>query len=90
MARRFKKIGGGHRGSGDHSDRGLEYVAEDNIAAPSSAGSERSLNRARHCSDYAALESVGSTLKSDTEVAQAIPVSRHHAELAVFDYIETF
>jgi transposase InsO family protein len=63
---------------------------EDDIAAPRSAGSERSLNRAGHCSDYAALESVGSTLKSDTDVAQAIPVSRHHAELAVFDYIETF
>ena len=63
---------------------------EDDIAAPSSAGSERSLNRAGHCSDCAALESVGSTLKSDTEVAQAIPVSRHHTELAVFAYIETF
>ena len=36
------------------------------------------------------MESFGSTLKTDTGLDTSIPTSRRHAELAVFDYIETF
>jgi putative transposase len=36
------------------------------------------------------MESFWSTLKSDTGLDESIPASRRHAELAVFDYIETF
>ncbi|MSU22382.1 MAG: hypothetical protein EXS32_01010 [Opitutus sp.] len=49
-----------------------------------------SMSRAGNCYDNAAMESFGSTLKTDTGLDTAIPASRRHAELAVFDYIETF
>jgi transposase InsO family protein len=29
-------------------------------------------------------------MKTDTGLDQSVPATRHHAELAVFDYIETF
>jgi len=37
-----------------------------------------------------AMVSFWSTRKSDTGLDESIPASRRHAELAVFDYIETF
>jgi transposase InsO family protein len=46
--------------------------------------------RCRCVYDNAAMESFWSTLKTDTGLDKSIPASRHHAELAVFDYIETF
>jgi transposase InsO family protein len=73
-----------------HSDRGCQYVDEDYIKALNAAGIERSMSRAGNCYDNAAMESFWSTLKSDTGIDELIPASRHHAELAVFDYIETF
>jgi putative transposase len=36
------------------------------------------------------MESFWSTFKTDTGLDDAMPASRRHAELAVFDYIETF
>ena len=48
------------------------------------------MSRAGNCYDNAAMESFWSTLKTDTGLDTAIPASRRHAELAVFDYIETF
>ena len=73
-----------------HSDRGSQYVDGDYLAALRSAGIERSLIRAGNCYDHAAMESFWSTLKSATGLDEAIPVSRNHTKLAVFDYIETF
>lgn len=73
-----------------HSDRGSQYVDEDYIKALIAAGIERSMSRAGNCYDNAAMESFWSTLKSDTGLDESIPASRRHAELAVFDYIETF
>ena len=73
-----------------HSDRGSQYVDEDYIKALTSAGIERSMSRAGNCFDNAAMESFWSSLKSDTGLDQSIPPSRRNAELAVFDYIETF
>ncbi len=67
-----------------------EYVADDYIAARRFGGIERSMSRAGNCYDNAAMESFWSTLKSDTGLDEAIPVSRNHTKLAVFDYIETF
>ena len=40
--------------------------------------------------DNAAMESFWATLKSDTDLDIQIPANRKEAELAVFDYIETF
>ena len=73
-----------------HSDRGSQYVDGDYIAALRAAGIERSMSRAGNCYDNAAMESFWSTLKTDTGLDEAMPASRRHAELAVFDYIETF
>jgi putative transposase len=73
-----------------HSDRGSQYVDEAYVQALVAAGIERSMSRAGNCYDNAAMESFWSTLKTDTGLDTAIPASRRHAELAVFDYIETF
>ena len=73
-----------------HSDRGSQYVDDDYIKALTAAGIERSMSRAGNCYDNAAMESFWSTLKTDTGLDESIPASRRHAELAVFDYIETF
>ena len=73
-----------------HSDRGSQYVDADYIKALEAAGIERSMSRSGNCFDNAAMESFWSSMKSDTELDKSIPASRHHAELAVFDYIETF
>ena len=73
-----------------HSDRGSQYVDDDYIKALIAAGIERSMSRAGNCYDNAAMESFWSTLKTDTGLDESIPASRRHAELAVFDYIETF
>ena len=73
-----------------HSDRGSQYVDGDYLRALAAAGFERSMSRAGNCYDNAAMESFWSTLKTDTGLDTAIPASRRHAELAVFDYIETF
>ena len=73
-----------------HSDRGSQYVDEEYLDALRAAGIERSMSRAGNCYDNAAMESFWITLKTDTGLDTAIPASRRHAELAVFDYIETF
>jgi transposase InsO family protein len=73
-----------------HSDRGSQYVDADYVATLAAAGIERSMSRAGNCYDNAAMESFWSTFKSDTGLDESIPASRRHAELAVFDYIETF
>ncbi len=73
-----------------HSDRGSQYVDEDYLTALQAAGIERSMSRAGNCYDNAPMESFWSTLKTDTGLDTAIPATRRHAELAVFDYIETF
>ena len=73
-----------------HSDRGSQYVAEDYVQALAAAGIERSMSRAGNCYDNAAMESFWSTFKTDTGLDTSIPATRQHAELAVFDYIETF
>ena len=73
-----------------HSDRGSQYVDADYIKALDAVGIERSMSRAGNCYDNAAMESFWSSLKSDTGLDVSIPASRRHAELAVFDYIETF
>lgn len=73
-----------------HSDRGSQYVDEDYIKALEAAGIKRSMSRAGNCYDNAAMESFWSTLKCDTQLDKVIADTRKGAELAVFDYIETF
>ncbi len=73
-----------------HSDRGSQYAGHEYRAALTAAGIECSMSRAGNCYDNAAMESFWSTLKTETELDHLTPISRRAAELAVFDYIETF
>jgi putative transposase len=71
-------------------DKSAVSVDEDYIKALEAAGITRSMSRSGNCPDNAAMESFWSTLKSDTRLDKVIAASRKDAELAVFDYIETF
>jgi transposase InsO family protein len=73
-----------------HSDRGCQYVDAEYVALLTTAGLERSMSRSGNCYDNAAMESFWSTLKTDTGLDETVLATRREAELAVFDYIETF
>lgn len=73
-----------------HSDRGSQYVDRAYIRELESAGVARSMSRTGNCYDNATMESFWSTLKTETKLDTNIAATRHAAELAVFDYIETF
>jgi len=73
-----------------HSDRGSQYAAREYTAALAAAGFVASMSRAGNCYDNAAMESFWSTCKTDTELDRIVPATRRDAELAIFDYIETF
>lgn len=73
-----------------HSDRGSQYVDREYVELLDAYGIERSMSRAGNCYDNAPMESFWSTFKSDTGLDLFVPASRDEAELAVFDYIETF
>jgi putative transposase len=73
-----------------HSDRGVQYACHEYAAALTAAGLIASMSRKGNCYDNAAMESFWSTLKTETGLDLAIPISRRAAELIIFDYIETF
>ena len=73
-----------------HSDRGCQYVDADYVALLDAAGLVRSMSRSGNCYDNAAMESFWSSFKSDTGLDESVLQTRREAELAVFDYIETF
>lgn len=73
-----------------HSDRGVQYACQDYAAALRAAGLVCSMSRRGNCYDNAAMESFWSTLKTETGLDEAVPISRRAAGLIVFDYIETF
>ncbi len=73
-----------------HSDRGVQYACHEYAAALAAAGLVCSMSRRGNCYDNAAMESFWSTLKTETGLDQAVPISRPAAELIVFDYIQTF
>jgi transposase InsO family protein len=73
-----------------HSDRGCQYVDAEYVALLTASGMERSMSRSGNCYDNAAMESFWSTFKSDTGLDEIVLPTRRDAELAVFDYIETF
>lgn len=73
-----------------HSDRGSQYAAHEYTAALAAAGFVASMSRAGNCYDNATMESFWSSCKSDTELDVLVLPTRRDAELAIFDYIETF
>lgn len=78
------------RGLLHHSDRGVQYACQDYAAALAAAGLVGSMSRRGNCYDNATMESFWSTLKTETGLDAAVPISRRATELIVFDYIETF
>jgi transposase InsO family protein len=73
-----------------HSDRGVQYACDDYRAALAAAHVVCSMSRKANCYDNASMESFWSTLKTETGLDAAVPISRRAAELIIFDYIETF
>ncbi len=73
-----------------HSDRGSQYAAREYTQALTAAGLIASMSRAGNCYDNATMESFWSTCKTDTQLDRLILPTRREAELAIFDYIETF
>jgi len=73
-----------------HSDRGSQYACDPYRQALAAAALVCSMSRKGNCYDNAAMESFWSTLKTETGLDAAVPISRRAAELIVFDYIETF
>lgn len=73
-----------------HSDRGCQYVEQSFVLELEQYGIARSMSGAGNCYDNAMMESFWSTFKTETGMDRTIPATRHDAELAVFDYIETF
>lgn len=73
-----------------HSDQGVQYACTQYREALAAAGMICSMSRRGNCYDNAAMESFWSTLKTETGLDAAVPISRRAAELIVFDYIETF
>ncbi len=72
-----------------HSDRGCQYASRIYREALSSAGITASMSRKGNCYDNATMESFFATLKTEA-FDDTIPDNRRHAELMVFDYIESF
>jgi putative transposase len=73
-----------------HSDQGVQYACQEYRQALAAAGIICSMSRRGNCYDNAAMESFWSTLKTETGLDAAVPISRRAAERIVFDYIETF
>lgn len=84
LARRCPEAGLLH-----HSDRGCQYTEQAYRHQLHAAGIRQSLSRPGCCYDNAAMEAFWSTLKLESGLHQAA-LSRDDAQLAIFDYIETF
>jgi len=72
-----------------HSDRGCQYASAAFRAALAQAQATPSMSRKGNCYDNAAMESFWSTLKHELIYRRQFE-SRAQAQLAIFDYIETF
>ena len=73
-----------------HSDSGSQYVDDDYVRALADHRIERSMSRRANCYDNAFAESFFSSFKTESEIEDVVPATRRDAELATFDYIETF
>jgi len=78
-------------GSGllNHSDRGVQYASDDYRSLLKKIKSRPSMSAAGCCYDNASMESFWSSLKTEWLHEKSFQ-TRHEAELAIFDYIETF
>jgi transposase InsO family protein len=72
-----------------HSDRGIQYASQEYRTLLKQIGSLPSMSARGCCYDNAAMESFWSTLKTEWLHGKTF-CTRRDAELAIFDYIETF
>ena len=72
-----------------HSDRGVQYAAEDYQALLKAHGLICSMSARGDCYDNAAMESFWGTLKTE-EVYQKRYATRSQARLELFEYLEVF
>ena len=72
-----------------HSDRGVQYAADDYRHALARAGLIASMSRKGNCYDNATMESFWSTLKLELVYRRKFP-TRSEARTQLFDYIESF
>lgn len=72
-----------------HSDRGVQYASQDYRKALQKIGSVPSMSGRGNCYDNAAMESFWSTLKTEWLHGKTFR-NQQEADLAIFDYIETF
>jgi putative transposase len=72
-----------------HSDRGIQYASNSFRNLLRSARIQPSMSRKANCYDNAAMESFWSSLKTES-LHQHHFQNHHQAQLAIFDYIETF
>jgi transposase InsO family protein len=72
-----------------HSDRGVQYAAQDFRQRLNIYGVTPSMSRKANCYDNAAMESFFATLKTEC-FQNRIPKNRAQAQAMLFDYIETF
>lgn len=72
-----------------HSDRGVQYASDAYRQALHHLGAIASMSRRANCYDNATMESFWSTMKGDC-VEDREFATRRQAQLALFDYIETF
>lgn len=72
-----------------HSDRGCQYASKSYRALLQQRQLQPSMSAAGNCYDNAAMESFWSSLKTEWIHHQCFQ-THHQAQLALFDYIETF
>jgi putative transposase len=72
-----------------HSDRGVQYAAQDFRQVLQTYHVIPSMSRKANCNDNAAMESFFATLKTEC-FQNRIPKNRAQAQAILFDYIETF
>lgn len=73
-----------------HSDRGCQYTSLQHLAELASHGLVPSMSATGYCYDNATCESFFATLKNEAFPADQVFDSRREANLAMFEYIETF
>jgi putative transposase len=72
-----------------HSDRGVQYAAQDFRQQLNIYGVTPGMSRKANCYDNAAMESFFAILKTEC-FQNRIPKNRAQAQAMLFDYIETF
>ena len=78
-----------HHGLLHHSDQGVQYASDSYRTLLANRGITPSMSRRANCYDNAHMESFWATLKAEALIGRRF-ATRIQAQVAIFDYIETF